>query len=29
MLRPVACSAFSEPSKRSTVSRQNSSMNAA
>lgn len=29
MLRPVACSALSEPSKRSTVRRQNSSMNAA
>ncbi len=29
MFRPVACSAFSEPSKRSTVSRQNASMKAA
>ncbi len=29
MLRPVACSAFREPSKRSTVSLQNSSMKAA
>lgn len=29
MLRPVACSALSDPSKRSTVRRQNSSMNAA
>lgn len=29
MFRPVACSAFSDPSKRSTTSVQNSSMNAA
>ncbi len=29
MLRPVACSAFSDPSKRSTVIRQKSSMKAA